>query len=97
LQALYLLNDAFVHQQAAGLEKRIRSERSTTSERLELAYLLILGRKPGLEDSEAATRFLTDVQQKFASTKVPDDQLESQSWQALIRAMFRLNEFVYID
>lgn len=97
LQALYLLNDAFVHQQATGLEKRIRSERLTTPERIELAYLLILGRKPSTEDNEAATRFLKDIKQKLASTKVPDDQLESQSWQALIRAMFRLNEFVYID
>ncbi len=97
LQALYLLNDAFVHQQAAGLEKRIRTERSTTPERLDLAYLLILGRKPSTEDSEAAARFLTDVQQQLASAKVSDEQTESQSWQALIRAMFRLNEFVYID
>lgn len=97
LQALYLLNDAFVHQQAAGLEKRIRSERSATSDRLELAYLLMLGRRPMSEENEAAVDFLTEIRNKLMAAKIPDDQLESQSWQALIRAMFRLNEFIYID
>jgi len=97
LQALYLLNDAFVHEQAGGLAKRLLAERDTDPARVELAYLLVLGRKPAGDEASSALEFLRGVRAKLGSASIPPDQLDQQSWQALARTMFRLNEFVYID
>ena len=97
LQALYLLNDAFVHEQAKGFVGRLLATNVTNERRLEHAYLLSLGRQPESAETTAAMSFLADVRQKLQAANVPDDQLESLSWQALARSIFRLNEFVYLD
>ena len=97
LQALYLLNDAFVHEQSAGLAQRLVTERSEDRERIQLACLLILGRRAETGDVPTAMTFLSEVRARLQADHVPENQLDLQSWQALVRAMFRLNEFVYID
>jgi len=97
LQALYLMNDEFVHQQAAGLANRLISENVVVQQRIVLAYRLILSRDPSLAESDSALQFLDEVRQALHTARVPEDQLESQSWQSLLRALFRLNEFAYID
>lgn len=97
LQALYLLNDAFVHESAAGLAKRLLEEAPTDETRVERAYLLILSRRPEREELDASQQFLSAARQKLQAGDIAADQLDSQTWQSLIRALFRLNEFVYID
>jgi hypothetical protein len=97
LQALFLLNDAFVHEQAIGLAQRLISERSEPASRIELAYRLLFSRSPTADEAEAALGFLQEVQGPLSVSGVPADQLELQSWQSLARALFRLNEFVYLD
>ena len=94
IQALYLLNDAFVHEQAAGLARRLLMASDRAEQRIEMAYLMVLNRSPDREDIEMAVRFLADVKQTL---KVPADQLELECWQSMVRAMFRLNEFLYLD
>lgn len=97
LQALYLLNDAFVHESAAGMSKRLLDETSSDEARLKRAYLLVLSRKPESGELDASQEFLIMARQKLKDSGVSPDQLESQTWQSFIRSMFRLNEFVYID
>lgn len=97
LQALYLLNDSFVHEQAGGLVQRLLTERSTDDQRLELAYLLTLSRKPTDDEKGSSLQFLAKVRESLHTAKVADTDLPQQAWQALIRSMFRLNEFVYLD
>lgn len=102
LQALYLLNDAFVHEQAVGLAKRLLAEpllaeRDNDPARIELAYMLMLSRKPAAEEAETSLQFLAEARRKLRSASTPVEQLDQQVWQALLRSMFRLNEFVYVD
>lgn len=95
LQALFLLNDPFVHTQAIGIAKRLFAAKKTDAERVELAYLLMIGRTSTPEEAEQSLQFLSKVRPNFGD--LPEDQLDDLSWQALVRAMLRLNEFVYID
>lgn len=97
LQALYLLNDAFTHEQAQGFAKRLLAERAEDAARLELAYRLALGRQPAAGEAAASLDFLAAVKGKLKAAGVPANECELQSWQALARTIFRLNEFVYID
>jgi hypothetical protein len=97
LQALYLLNDAFAHEQAQGFAKRLLADRADDAARFELAYRLALGRKPDAMEAKAGLGFIAAAKEKLKAAGVPEKDCELQSWQALARTIFRLNEFVYID
>ena len=97
LQALYLLNDPFVHEQSRKFASRLLNIKGGDPARLERAYLLALGRKPEPEEAETSLAFLRSVCQELNSGGTAADQVEPQAWHAFARALFRLNEFVYID
>jgi mono/diheme cytochrome c family protein len=95
LQALYLLNDAFVHEQSALFAARLVKEAKDDAARIELAYRTCFGRPPDPREVESCGKFLVDVRERL--TETPAEQAELASWQALVRVLFRLNEFVYVD
>ncbi len=97
LQALYLLNDAFVHEQAVGLTKRLLSEESADTARLDKAYRLTLGRRPTEDEQQASQQLLQATGTQLRSAGISDNQLTEQTWQAFCRSLFRTNEFVYVD
>ena len=89
LQALFFLNDELVHEQAAGLARRLAVADPETPARIRQAYRLTFGRLPDAVELAAAERFL-------AAFPGPAGD-ETAAWTALARALFRLNEFVYVD
>jgi hypothetical protein len=56
--------------------------------------LLSFARKPTEDEKSTALEFLQRVKTKLGA---PAEQIDQQAWQALVRAVFRLNEFVYTD
>ncbi len=96
LQALYFLNDPLVHEQASRFTASIRTRADTDQQRIELAYLLAFSRRPTTQESEQAGEFLADVNRHFGETKGATGG-DQQAWDALVRVLLRLNEFVYID
>ncbi len=66
LQALYSINNAFVHEQAAAFARRIIASGKTTGERLTFAYRTALGRKP----TEEEMKLVSDHLAAFVSTSV---------------------------
>jgi hypothetical protein len=97
LQALYLLNDPFVHEQSRQFAARLLKEGPDDSSRMERAWRLSLGRAPDAEEKQSGLAFLVSTRQALAESGVPDDQQDVQTWQALVRVLFRLNEFIYLD
>ncbi|MCU0721308.1 MAG: DUF1549 and DUF1553 domain-containing protein, partial [Pirellula sp.] len=97
LQALYLLNDEFVHQQAEGLAKRLMAESTDETTRLKRVWSLMFGRLPESDEHEAALDFLVAAQKELQLSGMPSNTIPEQSWQSLIRSLVRLNEFVYVD
>jgi hypothetical protein len=87
LQALYFLNDPFVHEQAERIAGRLLSTRSRDEDRIDLAYELLFGRSPTAEERSLAKRF---VHEMAASG-------EQAAWTSYVRALLRTNEFVYLD
>ena len=92
LQALYFLNDEFVHVQAEKLAKRLLEYSREDDERIRFAFLLCLGRAASGEEIQLAEGFVSN--KKHGDT---DSEAELASWAALARSLFRLNEFVYVD
>lgn len=97
LQALYFMNDPFVHQQAHRFAERLMMARTDDGLRLDLAYQLAFGRLPSLSERSAAESYFGKLREKFRDMGSPDDQSASKAWESYARALFRSNEFVYVD
>lgn len=97
LQALYLLNDKFVHEQAAAIAKRLLAESGDKHSRINHIWIRMFGRKPDTDESAIAIGFLLNAHATYSSKGVEEQQLDVESWQSLVRSLIRTNEFVYID
>ncbi|MDP1798457.1 MAG: DUF1553 domain-containing protein, partial [Planctomycetaceae bacterium] len=97
LQALYLLNDPFVHEQSRLIADRIIASSADIEARVGSAYELLFARPATTEEVTAAREFVAHADKLLRDDGVVEMKVESEVWQALIRALFRLNEFVYLD
>jgi hypothetical protein len=93
LQALYFMNDPFIHEQAAKFAGRLLAERSDDAGRLERAYLLMFARSPEPMEHERALAYLGQISERIG------DQADkpAKAWESLIRALWMSNELVYIN
>jgi hypothetical protein len=96
-QTLFLMNDPFVHEQSAGLARRIISAETDDAARLRLAYEVVLTHDPSAEDIAADQAFLALYRQTLAASTIPVDQREPAAWSALVRTLLTRNEFLFID
>jgi mono/diheme cytochrome c family protein len=96
LQALFLMNDPFVHEQAKRFAARVVSERSDDAGRIERAFVLLYGRLPTDEETTAAKKYLAEVAAKLGGGANPPAASRA-AWESLARALFLSNEFVYVD
>jgi hypothetical protein len=81
LQALALLNNAFVLHQAEALARRVRAETGGDVERqVRRAYELVFGREVGKRELELVRRFIAE-----------------HGLEALARVLFNTNEFVQVE
>ena len=90
LQALYLMNDPFVHGQAKAFAARLLATNSDESERVRRAYEMLYGRPPAVAEMIAATEYLAKAKAKLGADT-------AKAWESLSRALFLSNEFVYLD
>jgi hypothetical protein len=97
LQALFLLNDKFVHEQSKEFAARILKDAKDDATRLKRAYQLALARPPETVELDGGRKFLASVREKLRTDGASEDQIEAESWRAMARVVFRLNEFVYVD
>jgi hypothetical protein len=97
IQALLLMNDPFVHEQSEKLATRLINSTGDDAGRVELAYRLALGRKPGADELTAATTYLASARVDLQQSGTPSDQIERAALASVARVLFASNEFVYID
>jgi hypothetical protein len=97
LQALYLMNNPFVHDQARRFALRLIADEREAPARLRAAYLRAFGRGPSAPERARAGEFLARYERSLAAEGVPPDGRERESWAALARALFASNEFFYVD
>lgn len=97
LQALLLLNDPMVHEQSRRFAERLLAQPGPDSDRIATAFEQVLGRPPRSDEVTASLNHLTEVTSRYRTRNPPAPQPELEAWQSLIRVLFRLNEFVYLD
>ena len=95
-QGLYLLNNEFVIEQSKELAKRLIAEAETTSERIQLAFLLAYGRDATDQELSAAMRFYDE----FDARKLRRDKsevIQLRKLAALAQGIFASAEFRYTN
>jgi hypothetical protein len=92
-QALYFLNDPFVHSQAKIMASRLVSAAPDDASRMNLATSLLYSRPASPAELALAVSFLDAS--RNPSLKEPDQSIDA--WSAWIRVLFGTNELLYVD
>ena len=93
-QALYLMNNQFVHNRADAFAQFLLSDGGASDPaRIERAYRIALGRNPRPEESEAALEFI----QGYPAKDAVADAIPRPAWLSLCKTLIASNEFHYVD
>jgi hypothetical protein len=95
LQALFLMNDPFVHEQARTFAGRLLAE--PDGDRIERAFLYAFGRPPSDTERKQAGDYLRSVGERLRASGLAAEKTPLRSWESLARALFMSNEYVYIN
>jgi hypothetical protein len=94
-QALFFLNDPFVHAKAEAWAARLVAADDDDSERIELAWRRAFGRGPTEIERAEASEFLAAYRTVLAAAKM--DNVEVRSLAAYLRTLIGSNEFLHVD
>ena len=94
-QALYFMNDPFVHAKSQDLAVRLQKITGTPAEQIALAYAWALGRPPRDVEQAEAAEFLAAYQAELAPT--PPATAKVTALAAFARSLLGSNEFVHVD
>jgi len=97
LQALFLMNSKFLHEQADTLAERVIATNETFEERLRYTYKLILSRVPNADEIRRAKNFMLNAQSNLNISEDEGAHLVQRAWGSYLRAMLASNEFIYIN
>ena len=97
LQALFLMNSAFVHEQADAIAARIIAEESRQEARVRWIYRTLLGRTPTSDEILRAAEFFQVSRIQLAATLESEEEQLQAAWSGFARGMLASNEFLYID
>ncbi|MBN8249018.1 MAG: DUF1553 domain-containing protein, partial [Verrucomicrobia bacterium] len=94
-QALFFLNDPFVHAQAGRLASQVLAADATPAAQVRSVYRRVLSRNPCQEEVGSALRFLTGYRE--AQEETGGDDVGARPLGALVRVLLGSNEFLTVD
>ena len=94
-QALFFLNDPFVHTKAEKWASRLQAASPDDATRIEHAWLRTIGRTPTEIERGEATEFLVVYRAELMASKM--DNVEIRSLAAYLRTLIGSNEFLHVD
>jgi hypothetical protein len=97
LQALHLMNDPFVREQASAFARRVMEARGDDADRVWLACLTAWSRDPGPEEIERARRFLAEARDELRRAGVTGTEMEAEAWAGYARVLLASSELFYVD
>ena len=97
LQALFLMNNPFVHSQADRLAVRIGMAYETTPQRIDYAFRLAYGRPAKPAEIRETIAYLQRTRQQLHDLKTPSERLTREALASYLRALLGSNEFLYVD
>jgi hypothetical protein len=96
-QALFLMNNPFVKEQAEGLARRLLTSSKIEYERIDRAHQWAFVRLARPAERDKAVRYLEAYRKELARVGVTGERQEVEAWASYARVLLSANEFVYID
>ncbi len=97
-QALLLMNNAFILNQAETFASRVRSDAGPdVKAQVTRAWQLAFGRTPDAQEIDEAARFVTEQTASFRSTPIKDNPPEQRALALFCQALLSANRFLYVD
>jgi cytochrome c553 len=91
-QALAMMNNPFVIQQAELWAKRVLAEPSHTSDqRVAAMYIAAFGRTPTAKETSTATTFIAELSNEYGKPDHP------KAWTDLAHVLFNAKEFIFVE
>lgn len=97
VQALYLMNDPFVHAQADEFAVRVALAFDSLPRRIDYAYRLAVGRPATVAEIRQAQLYLDKVRFDLTQAKVEEEMLNRKALASFLRVLLSSNEFLYLD
>jgi hypothetical protein len=97
LQALYLMNSAFIHEQSGLISQHLIGDSTDTKQGVQLAYQVIFGRPAEPAEVDRAMAFLVQSISQLPAGDGGDKNRQQQAWSGYVRGMISSNEFMFID
>ena len=97
LQALYLMNDAFVQEQADLLAVRVGVALGTDSERIQRAFQLVYGRAASPAEIADGVRYLRDAAVELKASATPEDGRRRAALASFMHVLLSSDEFLFVD
>jgi cytochrome c553/mono/diheme cytochrome c family protein len=91
-QALILLNDPFVHQQASRWGRAVHAGQVPPAEKVRRMYLNAFGRPPTADETAACLEFLAEQTSRYGKGKD-----SPEAWADLAHTLFNTKEFIYLN
>ncbi len=96
LQALFLMNSKFLHEQSNTIAERMMASTQGTRARVEWAYGRILNQQASAADVAKAEEFLTVLRKQYQVSGC-DGGCEQKVWGSYLRSMLSSSAFLYVD
>jgi Protein of unknown function (DUF1553)/Protein of unknown function (DUF1549)/Planctomycete cytochrome C len=97
IQALFMMNSPFVHEQADHLAGRLIATQSESQKRIDMAYQLVLGRSPSPEELHRSQAYLQQTEEKLKSIEVPAESHQQKAWASYAGVLLSSNEFIFVE
>ncbi|HUR54471.1 MAG TPA: DUF1553 domain-containing protein, partial [Gemmataceae bacterium] len=97
IQALWTMNDPFVHAQSDKFAVRVGMAVADERKRIEYMYKLALGRPAETEEVEMAVEYVRDCARKMAEAGVHEDEQVRAALASFARVMLGSNEFLFVE
>ncbi|HEX4950629.1 MAG TPA: PSD1 and planctomycete cytochrome C domain-containing protein [Blastocatellia bacterium] len=95
IQALFLMNNPLMHEQADAFAVRVGMAFDTLPERVNYAYRLAFGRAAKPDEIKDAQEYLQQVKPQLTMTAA--DRVNRAAWASYLRVVLSSNEFLYVD
>jgi Protein of unknown function (DUF1553) len=97
VQALFLMNSPFMHEQSDRFAVRVGIAYDTLRASVDYAFRLAYGRSAGPAEIREAQQFLLQARLELQASGAPLDQLNRKALASYLRVVMSSNEFLYVD
>src|SRR5262249_11083901 len=97
VQALFLMNSPFMHEQSDQFAVRVGMAYESIRERIDYAFRLAYGRAAKPEELREAQNYLQHTGAELMTGGAPVDQLNRKALASYLRVVMSSNEFLYVD